>query len=431
MKWIFWRGPSRPRRMPESDSSQKTPVSVLLVGIGGMGRCYFDALVECVAENKVKIAAVVEPFPQGSERLFVLHESGIPLFPSLEAAFQSGISSDLTVIASPLHFHVSQSCEALKHGNHVLCEKPVAATIQDADRLIRLKNDSGLWVRIGYQWSYSPAVLNLKRDMIKGLFGRPLRSKSFHLWARDEAYYARNEWAGRIKDSEGRWVLDSPAASAMAHDLHNLLYLIGDRPDRSAHPFEVRAEACRAYDIENFDTVSCRIITSQGVELMFFASHAAEKDNGPRFSLEFEEAVISYDPDLDNIVAHDRKGVRKRYGSPLAAPAFSKLEEAVKAVNEDVPVLCGPEAARAQTLCVNGIQESLVEIVIFPKEKIEVPKKGVRQVAGLGQALFLCYEKNLLPSETGIPWAVPGRMIDLGPYSYFPGGISPGQGGNS
>ena len=130
---------------------------------------------------------------------------------------------------------------------------------------------------VGYQWSFSPAVQALKDDIRSGLFGAARKLKCLYLWPRDEGYYARNDWAGKRKDAEGAWVLDSPVQNAMAHDLHNMFYVLGKTRETSARPAEVEAELYRANAIENFDTAAARIRTEEGVEILFFVSHASEK----------------------------------------------------------------------------------------------------------------------------------------------------------
>lgn len=403
------------------------PVSVILVGMGGMGYHYLKALWEEFSHQELQVLAVIDPYPNKSEHLAEVKTRGITVFRTLGEAYGSGLQPELTVIASPLQFHVPQTNEALKNKSHVLCEKPMAATIQDAESMIREQEASGRWVRIGYQWSYTPAVLSLKQDVLKGLFGRPRRLKCLYLWARDEAYYRRNDWAGCIKDPEGRWVLDSPANSAMAHDMHNMFFILGEQMDRSAQPAEVTAEAYRAYAIENFDTVVCRVRTELGPELLFYASHAVEKDLGPLFCFEFEEATVTYEPASDDITAQWRTGKVKRYGSPAAEHPFLKLFEAVAAVRDDRPLFCGPEAVRAQTLCTNGIQESVQKIGVFPSRLVK-EQAGRRWVDGLGEALFDCYAQGILPSEAGLAWANSGQGVDLREYVYFPGGTHPREG---
>ena len=400
------------------------PVTVILIGTGGMGFYYLQELLTESSPDRTCLLAVVEPYPQKTELSEKLSRRRIPVFPTLQSALAAGLRADLVIVSSPLQHHVNQSLYALLAGSHVLCEKPLAATVQDADLLIRESAKTSPWIRIGYQWSYTKAIRTLKKDLMKGRFGRPLRAKALHLWPRGIDYYLRNDWAGRIRDSEGRWVLDSPAQSAMAHDLHNLLFLLGEKMDRSALPQDVLAELYRAYPIENYDTLACRMMIQTGVELLFYASHAVQDIRGPLFALEFEEAVVSFGGTRTEIVAVTVSGKEIAYGSPQNENPFKKLNEAVEAVQKPVPITCGPEAARAQTLCVNGIQESVDLIKTFPPSLLR-RNENRYWAEGLPEALDACYTKGLLPSEAGYSWGRAGRRSSLKDYSNFPGGAPP------
>ncbi|MFQ6038467.1 MAG: Gfo/Idh/MocA family protein [Candidatus Aminicenantales bacterium] len=402
------------------------PVSVILVGLGGMGRAYLECLLEEFPRSRVWIQAAVDPFLRSPEVLSRLKAEGIPLVPSLSETPAAGRRPDCIILCSPIQHHVPQACEALSLGAHVLCEKPLGATVQEANRLIQAKNEAHGWVMVGYQWSFSRAIRGLKKDILRGAFGRPLRFRTLCLWPRDQAYYRRNDWAGRLKDPEGAWVLDSPANNAMAHFLHNLFFLLGDRMDESAFPEEVTAELYRAYPVENFDTVACRARTRGGVEVLFYASHAVSQDVSPRFVLEFEGATVRFGEDGDEIAAFPRSGTPRVYGSPESEHPLHKLFVALQRVRVPGPVVCGPEAARAQTLCVNGIQDSRPEIVPFPETLIQKsPGEDRLWVEGLGEVLCECYRKALLPSETDVRWAAPGKRVNLRNYRYFPGGQPP------
>ncbi|MDH5467569.1 MAG: Gfo/Idh/MocA family oxidoreductase [Candidatus Aminicenantes bacterium] len=401
------------------------PVSAALVGISGMGLYHLISLQDEFSPEEVELRAVIDPFPERSERYPELKERKIPVFSSLSEFYQSGRSAELVVISSPTHHHVPQSCEALGHGSYVFCEKPVGATVQEADRLIRTADKAQRWVMIGYQWSFSRAIQSLKSDILKGIFGKPVQLKTLCLWPRDEDYYGKSDWLGRKKDEEGRWILDSPANNAMAHFLHNLFYILGERTDRSAQPEEVQAELYRAYSIENFDSAACRAFTRDGVELLFYASHVTYQDRGPMFSFEFEQATVTYGDGANEIVAVSRTGREKHYGSPEEDHPFQKLFEAVESVREPKPVVCGPKAARSQTLCVNGIQESASEIATFPESMVRKEKGKRWWVKGLEEALYSCYLKGILPSEGNFSWARAGKAFDLRNYSFFPGGAPP------
>ena len=405
------------------------PASVVLVGIGGMGFFYLRELFDAFSPDQVAVNAVVDPFPESSRIFGEVKHRGIPIYFSLEECFNAGIAADLVIVSSPTQYHVDQSVMALEKGCRVLCEKPLSATIQEADRLIRASAEHSSGIEIGYQWSFTSAIQDLKRDVLSGRFGRPIRLKTLCLWPRDLDYFQRNHWAGRMKDDSGLWVLDSPAGNAMAHFLHNMFYVLGHRIDASAVPAEVTAEVSRIYPIENFDTISSRILIKEGVELLFFASHAVPENRGPLFEFEFEEAKVVYEGPGDEIRARWTSGIEKSYGNP-EVDHFRKLSLAVEGIFEDLPVLCPPEAARSQTLCVNGIQDSISCVREFPKEKI-IRTGDQWSGVELADSLVEAYQKNKLPSEIGDDGARKGKRVDLNGYIFFPGGKEIDGGGKS
>jgi predicted dehydrogenase len=402
-------------------------VRVVLVGIGGYGHYYLEELLKEAASEKSRLVAAVDPYPENTRLGLTLKQSGIPLFDRLEDVFAAAIPADLAVIASPIHWHVPQSLTALEHGCHVLCDKPLGAVVQEADRLIRVQHNTGLRVWIGYQWSFSEPVQALKAEIRSGRLGTPKKFKTLCFWPRDLAYYERNAWAGRLQDREGRWILDSPANNAMAHFLHNMLYLLGEEVDQSAQPVEVTAEAYRAFPIQNYDSVACRILTTRGVELLFYASHAVPAAQGPRFHLTCEEADVACADAGASIVCRSGRGRELDLGAPEAGHQFRKLFDAIKGVMEvkSHTVLCGPEAARPQTVCINGIQESVGEVTDLSSSRGRAESDGHIWIEGLSEAFNEAYERGILPSETGLPWTKRGNPVDVGHYRYYPGGILP------
>jgi predicted dehydrogenase len=406
-------------------NSMPEPVSIVLAGLGGYGQLYLDALLDHSDEARFRLVAGVDPVLRNCARLADLEARGVPIYRSLQQFYRAGGSADLAVLSSPIHQHCPQTCLALKHGSHVLCEKPAAATVQEVDRMIRARDRAGKSVAIGYQWSFSTPIQQLKRDILAGAFGAPRRLRSLCLWPRDEAYYHRNNWAGRQRTARGAWVLDSPVNNAMAHDLHNMLYLLGPSTDCSAQPVDIVAELYRANEIENFDTAALRVHVDCNAEILFYGSHAVAEDCGPEFCFEFERARITYTTGRDPIVAHFANGIRRSYGGPNDEPQITKLWTCLASLAGEAEIPCGLEAARAQTICANGAQDSTGSPHEFPRELLRVngpPPRRVTWVAGLAQALRDCYDAGALPSELGIDWARAGRRVDLRGYRHFPGG---------
>lgn len=400
-------------------------VSVLLVGIGGYGKNYFDELVNNKNRDDYQITAVVDPYAEKSSKIKEVLSREIPVFTKMEEFYQEN-TADYVCISSPIQFHASQTVMALKNGAGVICEKPLSVTVQEGREMLKAEQESNRPVGIAYQWSFSKAIQLLKKDIIAGVFGKPIRLKTLVSWPRDIEYYKRNNWAGKKRDN-GQWILDSVANNATAHYLHNMFYVLGNETEKSAWPVKLKAELYRVNDIENYDTAAVRVFTDQGVELFYLATHASQEKINPRFCYEFEQAIIYFDQDKDcQIKAEFKDGRNKVYGDPFA-DKFNKIWTILDAIKGEESYLCGVEASLPHVICVNGMQESLSQINDFPDELIEKArdKDGREQgvyVKGLSNLLLDCYNKWQLPYETGIYWAELGKEVDLTAYEYFPSG---------
>jgi predicted dehydrogenase len=408
------------------------PVSLVIVGIGGMGAVYLQALLEKKDQGLFRIVGAVDPQPNRCPQYVEMRAMGVPCFVSLQDFYRNR-KADLAILSTPIQLHMPQTTFALAKGSHVLCEKPAAGTIQEVRTAIETERASGRWVAVGYQWSFSPAVQALKEDIRSGLFGAPKRFKCLYLWPRDEGYYARNDWAGKKFDAAGAWVLDSPAQNAMAHDLHNMFYVLGKERETSARPVEVEAELYRANAIDNFDTAAARVRTEEGVEILFLVSHASDEDRGPVVRYEFEKGVVRCESRTSGLWAELPDGTRKNYGVPDDQP-MNKLWRSIADVGvPEARPLCGLEASASQTLCINGLQDSMPEVRDFPAELVRVaegpgarrlavqtPGAKRRAVEGLDRALTKCYETWRLPSEMDFAWSAGGAVVDLRDYPGFP-----------
>ena len=396
-------------------------VSVVLAGIGGYGKFYVEALLRAADSGRVNFAGAVDPLAAKAPSLAAIEQAGVPVFDSLRD-FYEGKSAQLAILSSPIHFHFPQVCEALENGSHVLCEKPLGATIQEARGMIEARDRADRFVAIGYQWSFSRAVLRLKEDVHAGRFGRPVRLKAIALGPRTDKYYGRNDWAGSLKSPDGRWVLDSPANNATAHYLFNMFDVLGAGTEPLAFPAEVEAELYRANPITNYDTAAIRCRTRGGAEILFYTSHAVTEERGPELEYTFEDARVICPGWGKTIRVLFPDGTVEDYGDPLDEPE-RKIWNCVDAALGLESVACTPEAASAQTLCMNGAQESVAEITDLPRSLIrERGEPGERQTyaEGLADAFGRAFDEGKLPSETGAPWAVRGTRRSLEDYTEFP-----------
>ncbi|MGD2123111.1 MAG: Gfo/Idh/MocA family oxidoreductase [Gemmatimonadota bacterium] len=393
-------------------------IRVALIGIGGYGEVYLSSLLDEPEGARCEIVGVVDPHPEGCSRLPELVARGTPVYDVPTSLFANQ-AVDLTVISSPIQLHADHTCEALERGSNVLLEKPAAAVPAEVDRMLHASEGTGRFVAVGYQWSFSTSILDLKRDILAGHFGAPQAGRSLTLWPRTEGYYLRNDWAGRRKDPHGRWILDSPANNAMAHFLHNLLFLMGPKMALSEEPEIVTARLGRVNDIETFDTVAARIQTRGGADLRFFASHAISESEAadPSFTLEFEGGTIVFPggspaPGADGkdslppITAQLADGTVRRYPSPDETPQVEKLWTCVSAIRGDAVIPCTLETALPHARCIEAIEESGTVPVSFPEERLRTSRTdggALRWVEGLAASLAEAYAVDDWPDLLGGP----------------------------
>ena len=86
---------------------------------------------------------------------------------------------DLVTIAAPGDLHADIAIEAARHGKHVLCEKPLANNLADAERMLEAATSAGIRHCCGYSYRFTPATALATRFVREGRLGR-----IFHVYSR-------------------------------------------------------------------------------------------------------------------------------------------------------------------------------------------------------------------------------------------------------
>ena len=69
------------------------------------------------------------------------------------------------VICTPNKFHADLSIEALNHGVHVLCEKPMAMTTEECDRMIEAANKNCKLLTVAYHYRHTDVAITAKKQL--------------------------------------------------------------------------------------------------------------------------------------------------------------------------------------------------------------------------------------------------------------------------
>ena len=107
------------------------------------------------------------------------------------------------VVANPLHREIVEGL--LAAGKHVLCEKPMAPTVEDAEAMVAAAEASGRETGIGFVFRRSPAIAAVRDQIASGAIGRPLHFNG-HYWC-DYGVDPRGPMSWRYKGGPGSGAL--------------------------------------------------------------------------------------------------------------------------------------------------------------------------------------------------------------------------------
>lgn len=384
-------------------------VKVLLVAIGGYGAAYMTELTEKDVPG-VCVEGICEVMPGIEERFPVIKERPIPLYHSLEEFYQEH-EADLAVIATPMHLHYKQTKYCLEHGSNVLLEKPVCTNLEDARALEQLEEQTGHFVTIGYQLDYRRDVLELKKDILDGVYGKPVVLKTMQTLRRGEAYYHRNNWAGKIVVG-GCAVNDSPFNNACAHQFQAMTFLLGEEIGRAAEIDTVGGELYRANsNVENYDTAAIHTITKSGVPIYYYTTHdVKEKKIGPICEYRFEKGTVYFGKDfgegpVNEYVAVMKDGSTHSYGDVPKGKQLQKLYDSIECTRNGGQPICTIQCAIPHLEAVLKLSELPIRQIREEKlEHVQEDGDSFCQIRNLKQIFTVCYENQQMPAEAGADW---------------------------
>ncbi len=110
---------------------------------------------------------------------------GIPNFEDPDKLVQSE-DVELVYIATPPFLHYEQSLSALRRGKHVICEKPLALTLEQADEMIGEARARGLCLIANLMQRYNPLFESVRQLILTNALGNPLHGY-FENYASDES----------------------------------------------------------------------------------------------------------------------------------------------------------------------------------------------------------------------------------------------------
>jgi len=253
-------------------------IKVGVIGLGRMGKHHCRVYA---SQREARFMGVYDINPKAADELSKTYD--VPAFQSIDDLLEQ---VDAVTIATPTPTHFDLVMRCLEHNVHVLVEKPITESIENAEQLARMVNGNGLVVQVGHIERFNPTYQELKKIM-----------ESFKVLAIN----FRRLSPYRVSNKDVDVVLD-----LMIHDLDLSIDLMGREPS-----------SIGAYGLMPFssslDHVVAQLYYSKGPLITLTASRVTE-EKIRSVDVTTEEAFVEADFLNKSIFIH--RGSSGEYSAP-------------------------------------------------------------------------------------------------------------------
>ena len=162
-------------------------LKIAIIGTGNISHNHIQGYLEFA--DRCQIVALVDIYPEKAEekkRQYGL--TNVKVYASHEEIL-GDTEIDVFDVCTPPYVHAEISINALNAGKHVLCEKPMAASLQECDAMISAAKESGKTLSIIAQNRFTDAFWRLKKVLDSGETGKVCHAQVDSFWWRGHSYY--------------------------------------------------------------------------------------------------------------------------------------------------------------------------------------------------------------------------------------------------
>lgn len=195
-----------------------------LIGCGRISTNHIQAAIN----NQLEIVAVCDIIPEHMESLLEKHSLNnnglIKKYTDYKQMIEKS-QPDLVSIATPSGSHAEIALYCIEHNIHVIIEKPMAMSIEDAEKIIHLSDSKNLKVSVCHQNRFNLAIQELRKAIESERFGKLSHGSINIRWNRNRDYYTQASW-------RGTWAQDGGALmNQCIHGIDLLRWMFGSKVD--------------------------------------------------------------------------------------------------------------------------------------------------------------------------------------------------------
>ncbi len=211
-------------------------VRFAVVGLGHIGKRHAEVIFRNAESELIAIIDI------DTNKKSIAEKFDSRFFNSLESFLECNTEVDVINIATPNYLHASQAKIVLENNINVLIEKPMTLNFEEADELSQFASERNLKIFTVMQNRYSPPAQWLKDIVSKNVLGKVFMVQMNCFWNRDERYYTRDSWHGKLASDGG--VL----FTQFSHFIDTLYWLLGDLEVLNANLFNFNHQHNTEFD---------------------------------------------------------------------------------------------------------------------------------------------------------------------------------------
>lgn len=200
------------------ETFNKPKLRIALVGCGRISVRHSQLLGEGQIEG-AELCAVCDKVTDKAQLL--ADKYGVPAFTDMHEMMRESKPDVVTVLTESGN-HARDAIELAPYGAHIVVEKPMALTLDDADAMIKACDTAGAKLFVIKQNRFNVPVAKLRETMEAGRFGKLVMGTVRVRWCRPQAYYDQDPW-------RGTWAMDGGVLTNQAsHHVDLLEWMMGD-----------------------------------------------------------------------------------------------------------------------------------------------------------------------------------------------------------
>jgi len=187
----------------------------------GCGRISYNHIAAAIANN-LDIVAICDIVPENmKDKCLKFDLTGVDQYTDYIKMVDKE-RPELVAIATESGKHAQIALDIMDYGCNIIIEKPLALSLEDADKIIEKSDRLGLKVSACHQNRFNKSIQKIREAVEKKRFGRMLYGTAHIRWCRDHEYYDRASW-------RGTWEQDGGALmNQCIHNIDLLRWMMGD-----------------------------------------------------------------------------------------------------------------------------------------------------------------------------------------------------------